>query len=64
MLFIILQVCSEQTAACVSLVTMIPQDKAYDYSEHLDVTPPSEVSLDTFISPQTRKDGMLTLCWK
>jgi len=39
MLFIILQVRSEQTAACVSLAMMIP----YDYSEHLDVSLLSEV---------------------
>jgi len=64
MLVIILQVRSEQNAACVSLVVMIPKLKAYDYSEHLDVTAPSEVSLDTLISLKTRKDGMLTLlCW-
>jgi hypothetical protein len=58
MLFIILQVRSEQTAACVSLVMMIP---TYDYSENLDVNSLSEVPLDTFISPQTRKDRMLTI---
>jgi len=61
MLFIILQVRSEKTTACVSLAMMIPQHKAYDYSEHLDVTPPSEVSLDTFVFLNTRKDEMLTL---
>ena len=57
MLFIILQVRSEQTAACVSLAMMIP----YDYSEHLDVSLLSEVPPDTFKSPQTCKYAMLTL---
>ena len=43
---------------------MIPKLKAYDYSEHLDVTTPSEVSLDTLISLKAHKEGMLTLlCW-
>jgi hypothetical protein len=50
MLFIILQVRSGHR--CLRFLRHdTTQDKTYDYSEHLDVTSPSEVPLDTFISP-------------
>jgi hypothetical protein len=62
MLFIILQVRSEQTAACVSLVMMIPKTKHITILNTFDVNSLSEGPLDTFISPKIRKDGMLTLC--
>jgi hypothetical protein len=56
MTFITLQVRTEQAAASFSFFMMIPEDIAYDYTEHHDATIPSEVSLDPFIPPKTRKD--------
>ena len=65
MLFIILQVRSELTAACISFVVMIHNTKHMTNLNTLMPCVPSEVPLDTFMSPRIRKDGMLTILrWK